>query len=311
MYNTKPRWVNEELMHLNEYYSAKNWDELFKIFPDRSKESVRKKANRMKLTKKWGLPDENLLIDAYPNTDAENFRKLFPEKSLGAIHSKASRLGLKRKNYFKYVNTKFFDSWSQRVAYVLGFIAADGCISIQSDDDRYQLIIQINDLELLEKIKYVMKSMHPISRIIRKLGPIYRLSICSKRLVYRLLELGIGPRKSLSMRFPNIPKEYARHFIRGVLDGDGSIGITKFPNGQRYLQLSFVSGSEKFIRGINDTIHEKLDMQQRKIFYSGNVYVLEYTHKSAKKVLAWIYSDSVIHLERKYQRFVEFMKVVQ
>ena len=47
-------------------------------------------------------------------------------KSWNAIKIKAHKLNLKRDRSF--ANIKYFDKWSTDMAYILGFIAADGCI---------------------------------------------------------------------------------------------------------------------------------------------------------------------------------------
>lgn len=60
---------------------------------------------------------------------------------------------------YKYnVDTLFFESWSPNMAYILGYIFADGCIL----KDRYRLKIASCDKDHLKDILYVMKSGYPM-----------------------------------------------------------------------------------------------------------------------------------------------------
>ena len=85
----------------------------------------------------------------------------------------------------------------------------------------------------------------------------YSLNISSVKLARKLTELGVGPAKSLSLCFPDIPDEYVPHFMRGCWDGDGSFYF-EYPSRMLSQNLaeggttplfkaSFVSGSKKFI----------------------------------------------------------------
>ncbi|MHC4210670.1 MAG: LAGLIDADG family homing endonuclease, partial [Planctomycetota bacterium] len=67
-----------------------------------------------------------------------------------------------------------------------------------------------------------------------------------------LIALGLHPRKSLTLRFPDAPDGVHRHFIRGCWDGDGS--IYKSGNGPSAWNAKFISASPAFIRGIHDSL---------------------------------------------------------
>lgn len=62
-------------------------------------------------------------------------------------------------------------------------------------------------------------------------------------LICDLMKLGIAYKKtyeSSSFVFDNIPNELKRHFIRGYMDGDGSIGVYR-----NRAVVGFVSLNEK------------------------------------------------------------------
>lgn len=64
---------------------------------------------------------------------------------------------------YKKVNTRFFKKWSDDMAYVLGFFAADGGITINNRGG-YYIDIHICDGNLLYKIRKVLESDHKISK---------------------------------------------------------------------------------------------------------------------------------------------------
>src|SRR5271157_413165 len=71
------------------------------------------------------------------------------------IRSKAKRMGFKRKRvkcFFKPgTNHCFFDIWTEPMSYVLGFIAADGCVA--QSKKNWGIKLAEKDLDLLTKIR--------------------------------------------------------------------------------------------------------------------------------------------------------------
>ena len=117
-------------------------------------------------------------------------------------------------------------------AYLLGFIAADGCVN----EVRHALIIQLSDKDasLLELFKIIS----PDAKISHREGSVNsngrngavitdhgstRLVIHSKMLYESLVAAGIEPRKTYKqLQIPKqIPEHLKRFFILGYFDGDG------------------------------------------------------------------------------------------
>jgi len=76
-------------------------------------------------------------------------------------------------------------------------------------------------------------------------NPIYEFHINDEEVYEDLLKLGLTPKKSLTLQFPQVPSAYIRHFIRGCWDGDGSVYLEK--NDLSKPCASFVSGSKTFV----------------------------------------------------------------
>lgn len=136
------------------------------------------------------------------------------------------------------LNEDFFKEWSHEMAWVLGMIITDGNLH----KDRAQVSITQKDIRVLEKISEYTSSAHKI----RETNGSFRLTISSQVLKDDLTKLGLTPRKSLTVKFPNIPEEYLTSFIRGVFDGDGSVIRTGY-------WAHVASGSKEFSQGLYDT----------------------------------------------------------
>ena len=124
----------------------------------------------------------------------------------------------------KKVNKDFFKKWTREMAYVLGFFAADGYITVNKRGGQFWSI-QITDHTLLRAIKKVLDSGHTLGKRVGKGNEktLYRLQIGSIEMCNDLRKLGFKERKTNSMSIPNVPREYLADFARGYFDGDGNV----------------------------------------------------------------------------------------
>ena len=71
--------------------------------------------------------------------------------------------------------------------------------------------------------------------------------------IYRdLIELGGSENKSLTIKFPKVPKEYLSDFIRGYFDGDGCVMNLK---GGR-INSAFTCGNKEFLKSLLSILKE-------------------------------------------------------
>lgn len=220
--------------------------------------------------------------------------KEYGEKPLDLSHVRM-KYHLKE-DYFDNIN-------DQNKAYILGLLYADGNVGKKSNS--IQLFLQERDKEILEKINKLLESERPLVFINYKdKNPKwqnqYAISIVNKHMHDSLIKQGVVPNKSLILKFPeNLNKELYRHFIRGYLDGDGSIS-----KNAKEKRISMV-GTECFCNSIKEIIEETLsihcsicychnkDVSTRSLGIAGNNQV--------KKFLDWIYNDANLYLERKHK----------
>ena len=82
------------------------------------------------------------------------------------------------------INKDFFKEWSSDMAYVLGFIVADGCVIKRKNRiDSYVLNITSKDKSILLKIKKALNSDHILSiKFNSSRMPYNQLQICSSEI---------------------------------------------------------------------------------------------------------------------------------
>ena len=226
-------------------------------------------------------------------------------RTLGSIRTKIHRLGLKKSvyhcdyDYFKTIDT-------EDKAYWLGFIYADG--NVNKALSTLTINLQARDSQHLSKFNKSICGNFPIKIYDERHGdktyPMCRLLVYSTKMMKDLVEAGITPNKTKTMKMPNIPSVLMRHFIRGYFDGDGCVCEHKHKRGLSVIGCSFVCGNSVFLE----------DM--RKILYDNDIksYLQPvYNHPENMRLtmagllqpdnfLHYIYDDATIYLDRKYKK---------
>lgn len=207
---------------------------------------------------------------------------------------------------FYSINESFFSDWSAEMAYVFGLIITDGCVSKSGI-----ISLCINDRDLLEKVRHALQSKHKITPSKQQKG-LYCFHFGREKLAADLAKLGVLPRKSLTVNFPQVPYKYIPDFIRGVFDGDGSVFFDRRRRNCP-LRSKFVSGSYNFISGLQQNL-ESLGMPKRSIYRQKTKnswsYMFIFEHKDSEKLFKLMYNNTQngLFLERKYNRFLEGLK---
>jgi DNA-binding transcriptional regulator WhiA len=189
------------------------------------------------------------------------------------------------------VNTAFFKTWSPEMAYVLGFVLTDGTI------DGNTFTIAQKNRAILERVNAAMQSNYPIrQRSNNGNSSIFTLKINRQEMVEDLRRLGIAENKSRTVEFPDVPKLYLPHFIRGVIDGDGWVQ-------DRGYVMNITSASPLFAYYLHELFN--LCKFNGKITKQNGAYRVWVTGKSdIIRLGRWIYRGSGdLFLPRKRERF--------
>lgn len=203
------------------------------------------------------------------------------------------------------------------MAYVLGFFAADGYITVNRRGGQFWCI-QITDRKLLESIKKVIEAEQKISIKIGKENDknLYRLQIGSIKMCDDLRKLGFNERKTKSLAVPNIPKKYFCHFVRGYFDGDGHVWVG-YINKERKTQTlvintGFTSCSKNFLEVLNRRL-ESFGVYKGVIRRgNGNSYRLTFSVIATLNLYNFMYNDlgfSELFLDRKKMIFEKYKKM--
>ena len=186
-------------------------------------------------------------------------------------------------------------------AYILGFMLADAYVCEQRQSVRIKL--QYKDEDILHKINKYFNSNVEIKHEYHSITGNKQsyLSFSSIQLVQTLKKYGICRNKSLNETFyHNMPDDLLRHYVRGIIDGDGF--IRKNPN----LPQIGLCGSYDVVKNVAiylkehlylniniDTIVKKREVEK--------LYQCTICGKKAIRIMQFLYKDSKIYLDRKYE----------
>lgn len=231
--------------------------------------------------------------------------------NLAGLHGKGSYRYFCNQDYFEKID-------SSNKAYILGFIAADGCV-YKRNNHAGLLAFQIHkqDIEILKQIKEEMNCTHPINKHENMIS----LNIVNNKIFEDLGKIGLRPQKTWNINIKeiisHIPVNYIKDFFRGYFDGDGGISSgDQFKTISRttvYYAVPEKSGLEfiDVLKKYNIICHYYPCPDDK---YSHSFGEICFNNTTEKYVfLKWIYqnADTSIKLNRKFLRAQSFIKRVE
>lgn len=307
----KRKWKFAEDEFLIENYVKLETKEIA-IKLNRTCKVIRTRARKLNLNKNylrlWDKNEENYLKENYKLIPTLEISK-FLNKSIATIIAKAVRLGLSASSTRKYfVNENYFDNWNEVNSYFYGFWTADGYFkTCRGKCNSVGIGLQGQDKYILEKFRNGLGGCEVKKH---KKRNFYVLEMHSKKLVLKMKEFGALERKSLIVDFPKINDLQIQDYVRGFLDGDGTIRIhTKKDGKYPSLEISFCGG-ELFLNGLRNILfpicgkNNKIcpaTFSKKKQLWVCN---LSYGGKTAEKICKWVYyKNDCLCLDRKYEVF--------
>lgn len=205
------------------------------------------------------------------------------------------------------------------MAYVVGFIAADGNLT-KNKRGAHFIAIQSVDRGIVYAIRQALRSNLQIGEYRsphKNWRKRYSLQIGSKKMYQDLLDLGITPKKAYRIRMPSIPVKYLRDFIRGYFDGDG--GVTFYFSNKKErrnptpaLSTSFTSCSKGILRDIAYGLYQMAGTRLKVPTKKGddNASELRYSTNDSRRIYRFLYSGlrSELFLQRKKVIFEKYLR---
>jgi hypothetical protein len=182
--------------------------------------------------------------------------------------------------YFHTIDT-------EEKAYWLGFFTADGCITT---GNRITVNLGIADCAHLYKLRDALQSTHKVSTSNRSCAFVIR----SSEMAASLATHGILPNKTFSTNAAQVTSELAKHYWRGVIDGDGTFakdGSSLALAGDYDVVLAFQTFVLSHCPEVKATVRK-----------SENIYAFCIRRQATKCMLQLLYKGATIYLDRKYQR---------
>ncbi len=199
------------------------------------------------------------------------------------------------------VDDSSFDRLTPEIFSVLGFIAADG--SIKANLRSFKIEVQARDRKHVERIRDTLHAQAPIRHVVRgkrrdgSPKETVSVTIHSVRLVARLIQLGICPRKKYRPMILDPVLKSSPAFWLGFFDGDGHIGFV--PSGRPRITLAGQPCVLDQFREFLQTICSCRELPPRRAGtgagWSQSIERLD----DVRRVLKLLYSSSDVSLDRK------------
>lgn len=202
--------------------------------------------------------------------------------------------------------------WSPELAYAIGLLATDGCLS--KDGRHFDLTSKDT-----EQLRNFLKCLGIKNKIGRKLSgfskkPYPRVQFGDIAFYRFLVDLGLTPAKSKTLGALKIHQNYFFDFLRGSFDGDGTFYSYYDPRWRSsYMFYTvFISASRKHIDWIHYQLYKLLKVSGHINISAGrSIYQLKYAKKESLKILKKMYRGrNVVCLTRKRLKIEKALRIV-
>lgn len=208
-------------------------------------------------------------------------------------------------NYFnpqnqrKYsINDSYFSTQSSNMAYLLGFLAADGCV--YKNRNLIKIGLSAVDGDFLVKISEELDSTFPLHFYQTKDGfDVCEFKFSSYQIKQDLAQYGVVPNKTGSFNFPSkLESKYYLDFIRGYFDGDGSVSTAGSA-----LRWQICAANPEILQSFVDILESygvkpvKVQRDKRGLF------CIQYSTNAVRQLFDIMYSPNCLCLTRKFIKY--------
>ena len=313
-------WTQEEVDLLVQNFEGCSWVKLNGLIPRKSERGIQTKAQRLGLLRDITIVDklskEKIAEIISDYKSGLSIKKLCIKHRIGSgpCTDVLKKNGVERRNYKQRariytLDEDFFEIIdSEEKAYILGMIFADGNVEV-FPKAMVRIGLKVEDTEHLLKMNVAIGSNSPLfwkKNGVAKNGRQKWLVTThwrSQKLSSDLTKFGCISPKWDSIRLPtNIPNHLLRDFLRGYIDGDGSLIILN--NKYKSPRLA-IYGNRLFLKDVQRIFSEQLSITSCFTEKESSAMLTVYRVDEVKTILDWLYEGSTLYLTRKYNKYSE------
>jgi hypothetical protein len=202
----------------------------------------------------------------------------------GVHHSHLENL---KRDYFESIDSEF-------KAYFLGLLAADGHIADSGKGCFMSLELQKPDDHVIKALAQELNFPKDLEQLVRpNKKDSSRIRVYSRDLVSSLLDKGMTFNTESHQAYVDLSLSLRKHFIRGVVDGDGSI----VPGKNFYIGSCSLDLLTTITSWIPHSLNLECKISCQKLKSEKTFYRLSIT--PGKTVVRWLYEDCQIAIPRK------------
>ena len=190
-------------------------------------------------------------------------------------------------------------------AWLLGYLLSDGSIispkyRSKGDETHLSFICMLSDREILDKVKKITKTKAKVHEYPNYKSPHAKLRIYDRRDI-------IDNYSDIKTRVPEEDiKGYERHFIRGLIDGDGTLSVRK---NRKTFRIGFIDQYEQIVEWVTNFLVDKLGLPEKRYRYVPQSHVWEVMWEGTiAKLISWyLYHGDIEEccLKRKHEKYKE------
>lgn len=222
---------------------------------------------------------------------------------------------LSNKNRSSHKKEDYFSTQNSNMAWLLGFLAADG--SIRKNENEIKIGLSIKDKEILEKIKKELELETSIKEYTNSQGyDCCTLQWTCEQHKKDLAKYNIVPEKTFVLKPPyELNKDLWIDYIRGYFDGNGSINLIPNSNGRGNgnLRWQVCSATKEILEFILQVFEEQYNIPKVNIYERQGLhtlYYIQYSSTATRKIYSILYTPNSLFLKRKKKHFEDILQIV-